>query len=51
MASRTMRERAEELRGRLQVTSDGRTRVSAELPLPPRGPDWTATAGDERARR
>lgn len=31
----TMRERAEELRGRLSVTADGGTRVVAELPLPP----------------
>jgi len=48
----TMRERAEELRGRLQVTSKGRTVVSAELPLPPLGPDRTASAvRDGRALR
>jgi signal transduction histidine kinase len=37
----TMRERAEELRGRLTVTSDGGTSLVAELPLgvvPPRAP-------------
>lgn len=31
----TMRERAEELRGRLRIASDGGTTVVAELPLPP----------------
>jgi len=31
----TMRERAEELRGRLSVTTDGGASVVAELPLPP----------------
>lgn len=40
----SMRERAEELRGRLQVTSNGRTRLSAELPLPPVDTDRPAAA-------
>ena len=33
--STTMRERAEELRGRLRVTAGSGTTVSAELPSPP----------------
>ncbi len=48
----TMRERAEELRGRLRVTSDGQTTVSALLPLPTVAPRRAATtAPDRRAGR
>jgi signal transduction histidine kinase len=44
----TMRERAEELRGRLRVSSDGQTTVSAVLPLPTVALRRAAAAGSDR---